>query len=93
MDIAGIQISGKHAVVVGRSKIVGAPMANLLTWNHATVTVCHSRTKNLEAMVCEIVTVNHLFDKYITVKDEEGLYIIFKIVSNVTSIGDANPKL
>jgi len=47
----GISIEGKNAVVVGRSKIVGAPMANLLTWENATVTVCHSRTKNL-ADVC-----------------------------------------
>ena len=50
-DSLGVEISGKHAVVIGRSKIVGAPMANLLTWNHATVTVCHSRTKNLETFV------------------------------------------
>jgi len=47
----GIEISGKHAVVVGRSKIVGSPMANLLTWANATVTICHSRTTNLEEMV------------------------------------------
>jgi len=47
----GIDIQGKHAVVIGRSKIVGSPMANLLTWAHATVTICHSRTKNLEDMV------------------------------------------
>ncbi|KAH3846726.1 hypothetical protein DPMN_089028, partial [Dreissena polymorpha] len=43
----GIDIAGKMAVVIGRSKIVGAPMSNLLTWHHATVTVCHSRTVNL----------------------------------------------
>jgi len=48
---SGIEIEGKHAVVIGRSKIVGSPMANLLTWANATVTICHSRTKNLEEMV------------------------------------------
>lgn len=48
---SGIEISGKHAVVIGRSKIVGSPMANLLTWANATVTICHSRTQNLEEMV------------------------------------------
>ena len=37
--------------MVGRSKIVGAPMASLLMWNHATVTVCHSRTVNLPDVV------------------------------------------
>jgi len=48
---SGIDIEGKNAVVIGRSKIVGSPMANLLTWANATVTICHSRTKNLEEMV------------------------------------------
>ncbi len=37
--------------MVGRSKIVGTPMANLLTWNNATVTLCHSGTQDLAAMV------------------------------------------
>ena len=43
-----IEISGKHAVVVGRSPILGKPMAMMLLNKHATVTICHSRTKNLE---------------------------------------------
>jgi methylenetetrahydrofolate dehydrogenase (NADP+)/methenyltetrahydrofolate cyclohydrolase len=43
----GIPIAGKHAVVVGRSDIVGKPMALLLLHENATVTICHSRTKNL----------------------------------------------
>ncbi|KAM7157909.1 C-1-tetrahydrofolate synthase, cytoplasmic isoform 2-T2 [Molossus nigricans] len=47
----GIQIAGRHAVVVGRSKIVGAPMHDLLLWNHATVTTCHSKTANLDKEV------------------------------------------
>jgi methylenetetrahydrofolate dehydrogenase (NADP+)/methenyltetrahydrofolate cyclohydrolase len=46
-----IPISGKHAVVVGRSDIVGKPMALLLLHEHATVTICHSRTCNL-AEIC-----------------------------------------
>ena len=44
---AGISISGKEAVVVGRSNIVGRPMAMLLLQENATVTICHSRTANL----------------------------------------------
>ena len=44
---AGVEFSGKHAVVVGRSNIVGKPMAMLLLNEHCTVTVCHSRTKDL----------------------------------------------
>jgi methylenetetrahydrofolate dehydrogenase (NADP+)/methenyltetrahydrofolate cyclohydrolase len=43
-----IPIAGKHAVVVGRSQIVGRPMAGLLLEKDATVTICHSRTQNLE---------------------------------------------
>lgn len=48
---AGVQIAGRHAVVVGRSKIVGAPMHDLLLWNNATVTTCHSKTANLDKEV------------------------------------------
>ncbi|XP_055387573.1 C-1-tetrahydrofolate synthase, cytoplasmic isoform X2 [Condylostylus longicornis] len=44
----GIEIAGSKAVVIGRSKIVGTPVAELLKWEHATVTVCHSKTQNLE---------------------------------------------
>ncbi|OUM96863.1 MAG: bifunctional 5,10-methylene-tetrahydrofolate dehydrogenase/5,10-methylene-tetrahydrofolate cyclohydrolase [Thermobacillus sp. ZCTH02-B1] len=45
---SGITIAGKHAVVIGRSNIVGKPAALLLLREHATVTICHSRTTNLE---------------------------------------------
>lgn len=44
----GTEIAGKHAVVIGRSNIVGKPMAMLLLRENATVTVCHSRTANME---------------------------------------------
>lgn len=47
----GVQIAGRHAVVVGRSKIVGAPMHDLLLWNNATVTTCHSKTADLDKEV------------------------------------------
>lgn len=46
----GIDISGKHAVVIGRSNIVGKPVAMLLLRENATVTICHSRTANLRAI-------------------------------------------
>jgi methylenetetrahydrofolate dehydrogenase (NADP+)/methenyltetrahydrofolate cyclohydrolase len=45
-----IQIEGKHAVVIGRSDIVGKPMAALLLHKNATVTICHSRTRDLPGM-------------------------------------------
>lgn len=44
---SGVQIAGKNAVVIGRSNIVGKPMAQLLLAENATVTICHSRTKDL----------------------------------------------
>lgn len=51
LDTYGIQVEGKHAVVIGRSDIVGKPMALLFLHRHATITVCHSRTKDLERHV------------------------------------------
>lgn len=48
----GISIEGKRAVVIGRSRLVGAPVARLLQDEQATVTICHSHTKNL-AEVCK----------------------------------------
>lgn len=51
LDEHGVDPKGKHAVVVGRSDIVGKPVALLLLHRHATVTICHSRTEDL-AGVC-----------------------------------------
>ena len=48
LDYYGINVSGKKCVVLGRSNIVGKPMAHLLLERNGTVTVCHSRTQNLE---------------------------------------------
>jgi methylenetetrahydrofolate dehydrogenase (NADP+)/methenyltetrahydrofolate cyclohydrolase len=50
LDHEGIVVAGRHAVVVGRSTIVGKPMALLLLNADATVTVCHSKTRDLAAM-------------------------------------------
>ncbi len=49
LDQSGIEIEGRHAVVIGRSDIVGKPMAMLLLHRNATVTICHSRTADLAA--------------------------------------------
>lgn len=46
-----VEIEGKHAVVVGRSPILGKPMAMMLLQKNATVTICHSRTRDLAALV------------------------------------------
>lgn len=50
IDTTGIELKGKNAVVVGRSNIVGKPMAKLLLDRHATVTIAHSRTADLAAV-------------------------------------------
>ena len=50
LERSGIAIAGRHAVVIGRSDIVGKPMALLLLHRHATVTICHSKTADLPAI-------------------------------------------
>jgi len=50
LDRSGIAIAGRHAVVIGRSEIVGKPMAMLLLQRDATVTICHSKTPDLPAV-------------------------------------------
>ena len=50
LDAYGIDPTGKHCVIVGRSNIVGKPMAALMLERDATVTVCHSKTKDLAAI-------------------------------------------
>ncbi len=51
MEKFGVDLSGKHAVVVGRSTIVGKPVSMLLLEKNATVTICHSRTSNLAEVI------------------------------------------
>ena len=48
LEAYNIQIEGAHAVIIGRSNIVGKPLAQCLLNKNATVTICHSRTKNLK---------------------------------------------
>lgn len=76
---AKVDIAGKHAVVVGRSQLVGNPVAQLLLNANATVTMCHSKTVNLEAICkqADILVVAMGKPKYIT-KDyvKEGAVVI-----------------
>lgn len=53
LERSGVQIAGARAVVIGRSDIVGKPMALLLLHRHATVTICHSRTPDLPRVASE----------------------------------------
>jgi methylenetetrahydrofolate dehydrogenase (NADP+)/methenyltetrahydrofolate cyclohydrolase len=53
LESIGYDLKGKHAVVIGRSNIVGKPMAMMLLQQNATVTICHSATKDLKAMTLQ----------------------------------------
>lgn len=53
LDESGVVLEGRRAVVVGRSTIVGKPMALLLLQRHATVTICHSRTTGLGSLIAD----------------------------------------
>jgi methylenetetrahydrofolate dehydrogenase (NADP+)/methenyltetrahydrofolate cyclohydrolase len=53
LESIGYKLKGKHAVVIGRSNIVGKPMAMMLLQQDATVTICHSRTANLKAITLQ----------------------------------------
>ena len=96
LDAMECEIEGKHAVVVGRSKLVGTPVARLLQDANATVTICHSRTKDLRRFTKEadilIAAVGkaNLFDaSYI----KEGAYVVdvgVNRMDNVHLCGDVN---
>jgi methylenetetrahydrofolate dehydrogenase (NADP+)/methenyltetrahydrofolate cyclohydrolase len=53
LDHEGVEVEGAHAVVVGRSKLVGVPVARLLLSRNATVTICHSRTRDIDAVCAQ----------------------------------------
>lgn len=53
LDESGVEIEGKNCVVIGRSNIVGKPMAMLLLHRNATVTICHSKTQNLSEITAQ----------------------------------------
>lgn len=76
---SGIEIAGRECVVVGRSNIVGKPMSMLLLRENATVTVCHSRTKNLQEVTkrADILVVAVGKPKFITAEYvKEGAVVI-----------------
>jgi methylenetetrahydrofolate dehydrogenase (NADP+)/methenyltetrahydrofolate cyclohydrolase len=89
---SGIEISGRHAVIVGRSNIVGKPMAMLLLQSDATVTICHSRTKNLaeitsqaDILVAAIGRAGFIRGQHI----KEGAVVIDVGMNNVASENEA----
>ncbi|KUO96930.1 bifunctional 5,10-methylene-tetrahydrofolate dehydrogenase/5,10-methylene-tetrahydrofolate cyclohydrolase [Ferroacidibacillus organovorans] len=74
-----IDITGMHAVVIGRSNIVGKPMANLLLQANATVTICHSRTKDMRTLTrqADLLVAAVGIPRFVTAPDvKEGAVII-----------------
>ena len=75
----GCSLSGKNAVVIGRSKLVGAPVARLLQNENATVTICHSKTQNLAEVCRQADVLVAAIGRPMFVTDEfvkEGAYVI-----------------
>lgn len=89
LEAYGIDPAGKHAVVVGRSIIVGKPLAFLLLRKNATVTVCHSRTKNIkeECLKADILCVAIGKAKFITADMVKPGAVVIDIGINVTDDG------
>jgi methylenetetrahydrofolate dehydrogenase (NADP+) / methenyltetrahydrofolate cyclohydrolase len=93
-----VELKGKHAVVVGRSNIVGKPMALLLLQEHATVTIAHSRTQDLRAVVREADVVVVAVGRPETVTAEmvkEGATVIDVGINRVngTLVGDVSVEV
>lgn len=79
LDYAKIEIEGKRAVVIGRSNIVGMPVSKLLLDRNATVTICHSRTKNISEVTSEADILIAAVGKPLFVKEDmvkEGAVVI-----------------
>ncbi|WP_342537394.1 bifunctional methylenetetrahydrofolate dehydrogenase/methenyltetrahydrofolate cyclohydrolase FolD [Sporosarcina sp. FSL K6-3508] len=91
LERSGVEIAGKHAVIIGRSNIVGKPMGQLLLQKDATVTYCHSRTNDLKSFTkqADILIVAIGMAKFIT-----GDYIKEgAVVIDVGMNRDGNGKL
>lgn len=89
---SNIEIAGRHAVVIGRSNIVGKPMAMLLLQQNATVTICHSRTKNLaditaqaDILIAAIGRAGFIGSEHI----KEGAAVIDVGMNNVSDASEA----
>ena len=85
----GIEIAGKHCVIIGRSNIVGKPMAALLLRHNATVTVCHSKTQNLSELTrqADIVIVATGHRHTLTADMVKGGAVVIDVGMNRNELG------
>ena len=94
----GIELNGKHAVVIGRSNVVGKPVADLLLAQNATVTICHSRTKNIAEILKTADVVVAAVGRPCFVKPDmvkEGVVIVDVGINSVDGklVGDVDPAV
>ena len=94
----GIELEGKNVVVIGRSNVVGKPVAVLLLQKNATVTVCHSRTQNLPELLKGADVIVAAVGKACFVKPEmvkEGVVIVDVGINAVDGklVGDVDPAV
>lgn len=94
----GIELEGKHVVVIGRSNVVGKPVSILLLAKNATVTICHSRTRNLPQLLQQADVVVAAVGKACFVKPEmvkEGVVIVDVGINAVDGklVGDVDPDV
>lgn len=94
----GIELEGKNVVVIGRSNVVGKPVAVLLLQKNATVTVCHSRTKNLPELLKTADVIVAAVGKPCFVKPDmvkEGVVIVDVGINAVGDklVGDVDPAV
>lgn len=98
LDYYKINVSGKHVVIVGRSNVVGKPVALLLLQRNATVTICHSKTANLPAILREADIVIAAVGKAGFVKPEMLRYGVILVDVGINAlpggviVGDIAPE-
>ena len=96
LRLEGIDLVGKHAVVVGRSDIVGKPMALLLLHAHATVTIAHSRTRDLAAVTRTADILVAAVGKAALIRGEhvrEGAVVVDVGIHRITTESEARDSL
>ena len=98
LDHYGVDLTGKKAVVLGRSNVVGKPVALMLLQRNATVTICHSRTENLAELTQQADIIVAAIGKPAFVKPEmvkEGVIIVDVGINAVGDklVGDVDPEV
>ncbi len=94
----GIELEGKHVVVIGRSTVVGKPVAMLAMQKNATVTICHSKTKNLAELTRQADVIIAAVGKACFIKPDmvkDGVVVVDVGINSVEGklVGDVDPAV